>query len=361
MRTGAGYVEFVGKLWYLRIPVTDTFGRKKQRRVPLGPFKEIRSKEAARRIADEWLARQSPSTLKPGLQVRFVEFAEWYLELHVAGLRPSSRRRYRSAVRSLQRQLDRELVCNIDAARLKLALNALAEHQANSSVCFTRTIALAMLRLARDKGFGAHIVNAREVPMPRNAAQERERHSFTREQLDMIFAASTGQWRTLWAVMAFAGLRVGEALALEWTDVDFTDKVIRVRRNLTRSGTGATKTVTSAASVPILPELEAFLVEHRGVEQRAGLVFINGRGRHLDADNLRKRRLRPFLASLGFPLGGMHTFRHSTPGLLMSLGLGTELVRRFMRHGSLAITERYTHSSDRDLRAAIDAAVKRRQ
>ena len=357
---GSGYVERIRGSWYLRCSLRDPSGRAKQKRINLGPSRAIRSRAQARSIADQWLARQSPSTLQPGPRVRFGEFCELYLVEHVAGLRASSRRRYRCALRSLQVELAGELVCNVDASRLKRALISLSKSKAFATVRFARTLALAMLRRARNAGYAAHVVHAREVDLPRNSAPERERTSFNRAQLDQVLDASDGKWRALWAVMAFAGLRVGEALALEWRDVDFHARLIRVRRNLSRDGVGATKTVASAASVPLLPELEQILRVFRGDDIGEGLVFVNARGRALDPDNVRRRRLQPLLTRLGLPKAGMHAFRHSTPALLLTLELGTELVRRFMRHSSLAVTARYTHSNDKDLRAAIDAASERR-
>jgi len=364
---GRGHVERLGRNWYLRtwlkaIDADTGEIRRKQHREPIGRVSEIRTKAKARAIADAWLARQSPATLQPGTAVTFTEYAEKFLAEHVARLRPSSRRRYIGCVRQLQRVLASETLDNVDAARLQLVIVDLSDGRAVSTVRTLRSVALMILRRARSQKFGAHVVEARDVKLPRNSRPARERRSFTRDELERIVSASFGMWRALWAVMGYAGLRAGEALALTWADVDTAGRTIRVRANVTREGVQAPKTAGSAAHVQLLPRLEQLLQEYRP-SWRAndqGLLFASRSGRPLSADNVRKRQLAKTLHLAGIRHAGLHAFRHSTPAILESLGLGAELIRRFMRHASLAQTAQYLHSNDVDVRAAIDAAMARR-
>src|SRR5262245_53530209 len=62
------------------------------------------------------------------------------------------------------------------------------------------------------------------------------------------------------AVCAFAGLRVSEALALRWQDVDFDAGLLNVR---------GTKTAASRQPVPMTADLAAELRAHR--TRRPGL------------------------------------------------------------------------------------------
>src|SRR2546428_3283825 len=50
--------------------------------------------------------------------------------------------------------------------------------------------------------------------------------------LGMPALAREAPWRAMFAVGTFAGLRTGEVIALEWTDVDFDARTIHVRRSV---------------------------------------------------------------------------------------------------------------------------------
>ena len=44
--------------------------------------------------------------------------------------------------------------------------------------------------------------------------------------------------QTFYRLLAFSGLRVGEALALTWSDIDFEARTLTVNKNLSQTKTG---------------------------------------------------------------------------------------------------------------------------
>ena len=79
----------------------------------------------------------------------------------------------------------------------------------------------------------------------------------------------------LWATALYAGLRRGELLALEWSNVDLASGVIRVERAWDAyAGFIEPKSEQGRRKVPIPAVLRDYLVEHRMRQSRAnGLVF----------------------------------------------------------------------------------------
>ena len=61
------------------------------------------------------------------------------------------------------------------------------------------------------------------------------------------------------ALQAFAGLRIGEVLALYAGDVDLEGRMVNVRQTAGRGQITAPKTDRSAASVPMMPALADIL------------------------------------------------------------------------------------------------------
>lgn len=89
----------------------------------------------------------------------------------------------------------------------------------------------------------------------------------------------------LLAVLAFAGLRIGELLALQWRDVDLAQSRIHVRRSKTDAG---------VRTVDVQPELQELLAELKARTRSTGareFVFPTSTGREDSRGNVRKRVL----------------------------------------------------------------------
>jgi integrase len=105
-------------------------------------------------------------------------------------------------------------------------------------------------------------------------------------RLDQDALLRKGQRRSLLAVLAFAGLRIGEALSLRWRDVDLGRGVIRVH---------GTKTQADERVVNLLPALHDDLGDYRArLDPDPGaLVFGTTNGARHSESNVRQRILAP--------------------------------------------------------------------
>ena len=109
--------------------------------------------------------------------------------------------------------------------------------------------------------------------------------------------AANVQDGAIFTVAAFTGLRLGELLALRWGDIDWSLKVIRVRRSFTRGVEGPPKSGL-IRSVPLVDQAVTALERLRGREQWTAddeLVFVNAVGNFLERSTLRRR----YIAALG--------------------------------------------------------------
>ena len=90
---------------------------------------------------------------------------------------------------------------------------------------------------------------------------------------------------TLLATLVFAGLRIGEALALRWRDVDLPSGGLRVR---------ASKTDAGVREVDLLPALRDELANHKAMTpygKSDEFVFPTHQGKHQSPSNVRNRVL----------------------------------------------------------------------
>ena len=148
-------------------------------------------------------------------------------------------------------------------------------------------------------------------------------------------------------IAGYTGLRLGELLALRWTDVNLTDRILVVHRALSAGVEGPTKS-WQARFVPLAdPAAEALarlgLRGHYTGPQ--DYVFVSRLGRRIDPSALRKRFKKAAVAAEVRQLR-FHALRHSA-GSLIARETDARWVQGFLGHSKLATTERYLHAKPR--------------
>jgi integrase len=156
-------------------------------------------------------------------------------------------------------------------------------------------------------------------------------------------AAESEQDAAVFTVAAFAGLRMGEVLALRWQDVDFEKRLLHVRRNLTFGSIGMPKS-GRVRSVPLIDQVARALERLSRRELFIGggdLVFVDVKGDHLVDWRLRNRYYaaldRADLKRIRF-----HDLRH-TFGTIAAQAFPLSDVRAFMGHSDISTTMIYVH------------------
>jgi len=181
--------------------------------------------------------------------------------------------------------------------------------------------------------------------------------------MQKIIANAPEPLRTIVAITAVLGLRIGETLALRVSDLDFTKQDIRIRQSVdaaTRTIAGV-KSKASSADLPMPKQLEtrlrAYLDKHDG---KSELLFTNQRGRPYWANKLRADVLHPLLKRLGIARGGWHAMRHGTASALLADGATPAVVQRQLRHANPRITlEHYSHVIGDQQRTAVETRSAR--
>lgn len=155
------------------------------------------------------------------------------------------------------------------------------------------------------------------------------------------------------AVLDFGtGLRISEMLALKWSDIDFTEKQIDVRRKIYHQHVGECKTEASQKPVPMDDFLAETLMRWRSQSPYAepgDWVFASP---SMDGKQpYWPERLRRLLQESAKRLGiakriGWHTFRRTLSSLLIENGNDVKTVQEMLRHASARITlEIYAQAS----------------
>jgi integrase len=154
----------------------------------------------------------------------------------------------------------------------------------------------------------------------------------------------------LFVVMLATGLRRGEALGLQWEDVDFRKRTIGVHRQLRRIDgeliTRAVKGGKSGRTVYLPEQVVKLLKEHRTAQaaqlktlgiEGSGFIFTTGQGGPLDPRNVH-RDFQTVCTKAKLGKWHPHELRHSAASLMLAQGVPLQVVSEVLGHSSIRMT-----------------------
>lgn len=209
--------------------------------------------------------------------------------------------------------------------------------------------------------------------------REHAQKAWTSQQTAAFLASVSGSpLEPMWRILLDAQLRIGEALALYWSDIDLDRGIIQVRRTVTKAPAGqpgviigaTTKTPESRRDITISPETVAALRRQRSAVNAArlaagpawhnlNLVFPHADGSLASTGYVNHQLEHAIAAVDGLPKLSPHGLRHTGATLLVLAGVPLVVVSRRLGHKSINTTaDFYSHVTMDADRAASDALAR---
>lgn len=151
----------------------------------------------------------------------------------------------------------------------------------------------------------------------------------------------------------FTGVRLGELMGLEWSDIDFTNGIVCVNRSsqyLAEKGvfTKTPKTESSIREVGIPDFVVSLLEEYKlwydNQKEFCGELWIDSNRLFVQADG---KPMHPstiskwfvkFVEQIGLPVINFHGLRHTNATLLIAQNIEVPIVSARLRHAQLTTT-----------------------
>lgn len=185
--------------------------------------------------------------------------------------------------------------------------------------------------------------------------QKKEMDFFTYEEFKKFIKEFDNDliYKTLFMVLYYQGLRIGEANALTWHDIDFTNKTIKINKTITsklkdfKYFISSTKTKDSNRILPLsdivlnsILELKNHYLKFNkfnnewfvfgGIKPLSETTITNKKNNACDNCGLRRIRI--------------HDFRHSCASFYINLGAQPILISKLLGHSKISITlDTYSH------------------
>lgn len=163
----------------------------------------------------------------------------------------------------------------------------------------------------------------------------------------------------------YTGMRLGEICALKWSDIDWENHRISIRRTVQRIKKqtlskktalviGTTKSSCSCRSLPIPDFIWDKLINHH--ISNGNQPYIFGRKDHAAEPRTIQRRFSQIARQLRISGIHFHTLRHSFATRMMELGIDVKTISMLLGHSSVKTTlDFYAHSLYAQQQQAIGA------
>lgn len=146
-------------------------------------------------------------------------------------------------------------------------------------------------------------------------------------------------------IMLETGMRIGEALALGWDDIDWVRRAVRIRKTVVRIANkkrsyvqDGAKSFTSNRTIPLSKDTYNILDWMRTTEDCPGeAIFHDEKGKRLSYEALRWWTKKA-CAEAGVPYYGQHVFRHTFATNCYERGCDVKMLSKLLGHSDVTIT-----------------------
>jgi integrase len=166
------------------------------------------------------------------------------------------------------------------------------------------------------------------------------------------FAKSDNEfYYTLFLLELTSGMRKGEMLGLQWSDVDLKQGVIQVKRTLVYAEKhiylkDVPKTESSIRSISVADNTMKHLREYKlkQAPNEMNLVFPSPKTNLLLYPNSLDKYFAKTIKAAGLPVISFHGLRHTFATTLLELGVNAKIVQEMLGHSTIKTTmDTYSH------------------
>jgi integrase len=184
------------------------------------------------------------------------------------------------------------------------------------------------------------------------------------------FLRDDPKWLAVYRLMLTTGMRPGELYALTWSDLDFEQNIVRIRRTITDNAegkrvVGATPKGGKTRYVALSRSARAALLDWqntlvlRALKPDTDYVFPSRRGSPM-GENVWLGMHAHIIQRTGVPPINLHSLRHTNASIELAAGTPVKIVSERLGHKDVLTTMRiYQHVSVDMQRAAADAMDER--
>ena len=172
----------------------------------------------------------------------------------------------------------------------------------------------------------------------------------TAEEEQRLLAASAPWLQEIIVFALHTGMRRGEILTLQWSQVDLARRTLTILEQ--KNG--------SRDTLPVNDTAMGILLARAAVRGKTDAVFVNGAGHPREARNL-LRAFYPAMRKAGITRFRFHDLRHTFATRLIQAGVDVYTVQKLGRWKTISMVLRYAHHQPESLRGGAEVLDRLRR
>lgn len=270
---------------------------------------------------------------------------EWEKE-HCKNLSYATCQRYKTYVSTAKNFLGGKYIKDITPQNIELFLSDMASKNYSSKTIKDQASVVKMIfKYSMIKGYVTNDVSFYITPP--KGVKSVKREALTENEIDIVNNSIECTFGFLAYFLLYTGLRKGEALALQWKDIDFKNDIIRIYKSVYYESNTPhikdTKTEAGNRNVVLLKCLKEKLVP-----QDPESYIFNNKGNILNKSFF-TRQWEKYKLETGLKISA-HQLRHTFVTILYEAGVDEKMSQTILGHSDITTTRNiYTHIREHKL------------
>lgn len=333
-----GRVYKRGKRWWIDYSVGKNEYRKRIRK-PAGNTKEQALKILAKREEEKYFSEHN---IKHPIKTSTKELFDLFVNLKEGEVRSASIQKYTNHLRYLITKHSQKFV-PLSIVEIETCLQELKAQELSNATINSYLTTLKQLYNYAEKRKFLQENTARHVKRLQKKPRKPPRY-FTNEEIDKILFYDI-PYRDVFIILLYTGMRKSELLFLEWEDIDFQNRIIKIRNK-----EGFTTKSGKNRNIPMHSKVQEILWKR---QQDSGYIFSYSTGNHHHR-NKWNDSLRRILKKENILNASIHTFRHTFATRFLLSGGSMKELQEILGHASIETTQIYAHLVPEHLQKSIN-------
>lgn len=289
-------------------------------------------------------------------------FDYWITEIKEKTVRWNTLRNYKNSYKqNIKEIIGNMIISYVKPMHCQNVLNIMDnEGYAISSIKWTKIVMSAMFSDACENGLVVKNPITKSVKCPNK--QEKNKKVLTLEEQEKFLTAAKNSINyNHFLFILQTGVRSSELRGLKWDDIDFKNRVIHIRRNVTYDSIlnkfilGELKTKSGYRDIPMTQTVYDLLMDIKNQQSSkrkilsfefAEHVFLNSNG-NLTANSGYDNYLKYICKKADIQRISMHTLRHTFATRCIESGMKPKTLQKILGHANISITmDLYVHVTE---------------
>ena len=285
----------------------------------------------------------------------------WIDNVKGDNIRYNTRRNYNERYeKNIKQHIGDMLLKDIKPLHCQNVLNNMSEKYANSVIEHSRLVMWMMFDSAVENDLISKNPVTKSVKCTSGRKSKEKRALTIDEQKLFLETIKDSSNYNQYAFVLQTGIRVGELIGLQWSDVDFKNKILHIRRTMEYRHcygewrTGEPKTKNSVRYIPLTQEAINILKNQKEKLRKLKIipiefsdtVFLCRKGTPTK-NSAYDTKLFYYCDKAGIPRFSMHVLRHTFATRCIESGMRPKTLQMILGHSNIGITMNlYVHVTD---------------